>query len=227
MCDVVDDVAGAVAGAWHCCSLCCSVDDIDASDSAGTNAVAIDVTVIVDVDVGVVGVVVIVIVIVAVDVLGEQLLVVPSCPSPFPTVPLLCLVISNLILLTKGDVVRNLSMAVNSFPCSMAAFSASRPCEHPGLMSASPGLGNNPRQSCGKSLFFSLLAGPRGSSSLPPAASSKITLWTPCFYYPHRVHRIPSISIPTILLKTSPTRRADPLFSRGTDFFSSPRRSEK
>ena len=92
MCDVVDDVAGVVAGAWHCCSLCCSVDDIDASDSAGTNAVAIDVTVIVDVDVGVVGVVVIVIVIVAVDVLGEQLLVVPSCPSPFPTVPLLCLV---------------------------------------------------------------------------------------------------------------------------------------
>lgn len=92
MCDVVDDVAGVVAGAWHCCSLCCSVDDIDASDSAGTNAAAIDVTVIVDVDVGVVGVVVIVIVIVAVDVLGEQLLVVPSCPSPFPTVPLLCLV---------------------------------------------------------------------------------------------------------------------------------------
>lgn len=90
-------------------------------------------------------------------------------------------------------------MAVNSFPCSMAAFSASRPCEHPGLMSASPGLGNNPRQSCGKSLFFSLLAGPRGSSSLPPAASSKITLWTP-YFYPHRMPNLLD-SIPTILLK--------------------------
>lgn len=101
-CDVVDDVAGVVVvrGCWACCHChrhCCSVavDDIDASDSAGTNGAAIDVTVIVDVDVddGVVGVVVIVIVIVAVDVLGEQLLVVvPSCPSLFPTVPLLCLV---------------------------------------------------------------------------------------------------------------------------------------
>lgn len=74
----------------HRCSLCSvAVDDIDASDSAAT----IDVTVIVDVDVGVVGVVVIVIVIVvAVDVLGEQPLAAPSCPSLFPTVPLLCLV---------------------------------------------------------------------------------------------------------------------------------------
>lgn len=93
---VVDDVAGVVAawGCWACCRCLCSVavDDIDASDSAGTSGAAIDVTVIVDVDVGVVGVVVIVIVIVAVDVLGEQLLVVSSCPSLFPTVPLLCLV---------------------------------------------------------------------------------------------------------------------------------------
>lgn len=60
------------------------------------NGIAIDVTVIVDVDVGVVGVVVIVIVIVAVEVLWEQLLVVPSCPSPFPTAPLLCLVCKHL-----------------------------------------------------------------------------------------------------------------------------------
>lgn len=108
-------------------------------------------------------------------------------------------------------------MAVNSFPCSMAAFSASRPCEHPGLMSASPGLGNNPRQSCGKSLFFSLLAGPRGSSSLPPAASSKITLWTP-YFYPHRMPNLLD-SISTILLK-----RDEPidLFFAARIFFSLP-----
>lgn len=75
--------------AWGCSLCSVAVDGIDASDSAAT----IDVTVIVDVDVGVVGVVVIVIVIVvAVDVLGEQPLAAPSCPSLFPTVPLLCLV---------------------------------------------------------------------------------------------------------------------------------------
>lgn len=78
------------------------------------------------------------------------------------------LTISSLTLLTKGDVVRNLLTAVNIFPSNVAAFPTSRPCEHPGPMSASPGLGNNPRQSRGKSLFFSLLAGPRGSSSFTP-----------------------------------------------------------
>lgn len=76
----------------HCCRWSVALDDIDASDSTGTNGIAIDATVIVDVDVDVVGVVVIVIVIVAADVLGEQLLVVPSCPSLFATVPLFCLV---------------------------------------------------------------------------------------------------------------------------------------
>lgn len=66
------------------------MDDTDASDSTGTNGNAIDVAV--TLDVVVVGVLVIVIVIVvAVDVRGEQLLV-PSCSSLFPTVPLLCLV---------------------------------------------------------------------------------------------------------------------------------------
>lgn len=76
----------------HCCSWSVAPHDIDGSDSAATNGSAIDATVIVDVDVGVVGVVVMVIVIVADDVLGEQLLAVPSCPSLLPTVPLLCLV---------------------------------------------------------------------------------------------------------------------------------------
>lgn len=66
------------------------MDDIDASDSTGTNGNAIETTVVVDV--GVVGAVVVFIVIVdVVDVLEEQPLV-PSRSSLFPTVPLPCLV---------------------------------------------------------------------------------------------------------------------------------------
>lgn len=67
------------------------------------------------------------------------------------------LTISNLTLLTKGDVVRNLLTAVNIFPSNVAALPASCLCEHSGPMSAcSPGLGNNSRQSFGpRFLFFS------------------------------------------------------------------------
>jgi hypothetical protein len=79
------------------------------------------------------------------------------------------LTISNLTLLTKGDVVRNLLTAVNIFPSNVAALPASRPCEHPGPMSApSPGLGNNSRQSSGpRSLFFSSPRGPAWLCSSP------------------------------------------------------------
>lgn len=72
------------------------------------------------------------------------------------------LTISNLTLLTKGDVVRNLLTAVNIFPSNVAALPASCLREHPGPMSApSPGLGNNSRQSPGpRSLFFSSSGGP-------------------------------------------------------------------
>lgn len=77
------------------------------------------------------------------------------------------LTISNLTLLTKGDVVRNLLTAVNIFPSNVAALPASRPREHPGPMSASPGLGNNSRQSPGpRSLFFSSPRGPSWLCSL-------------------------------------------------------------
>lgn len=72
------------------------------------------------------------------------------------------LTISNLTLLTKGDVVRNLLTAVNIFPSNVTALPASCPCEHPGPMSApSPGLGNNSRQLPDpRSLFFSSSRGP-------------------------------------------------------------------
>lgn len=79
------------------------------------------------------------------------------------------LTISNLTLLTKGDVVRNLLTAVNIFPSNVAALPASCPREHPGPMSApSPGLGNNSRQSPGpRSLFFSSPRGPSWLCSSP------------------------------------------------------------